>query len=236
MWLQRKKPVSRIYQGTTLPRWPVREQTVNSLTHLNLRFLDLLAEQAKVEGARIGILRDVSYLWDGLSVEARQRAASCPYLLVDAGFWDPVRWRSQEGRIQSCNMPGFFTVERSLKVAYQVFFYAWHLSTSSQEFEAQLLLGMSPTCMDALSRYTLPQVLELAERSTNWMSPRWPHQVGFWRDLLLAAGSAEFAALETAQMRGLQLLAADIQGPRSSRALPVECVVEAVVGRQCTNV
>jgi len=76
--------------------------------------------------------------------------------------------------------------------------------------------------MEALSAYTLPQVFELAERSTYWMGPRWPSHVGFWRDLFLAAWSGEFAALEAAQMQGIPLLAAESLSV-SMRSLQLEC-------------
>jgi hypothetical protein len=226
----------------SMPARPMREDVLNSLIELNTQFLELLAEQGRVDATRIDglLLREVSHRWSEFDAEAKRRAASCPYLLVDAGFGDPDRWRTRGFAARSADTPAFFTVDRCRIVARQVFLYAWHLS-NSRTFEGRVLLGMCSDCIEALRSYTLPQVLELAEQSTHSIWPRWPHLVGFWRELLLAARSGEFAALEAAKMHGIPLLAADFRaafvralqvqraadttsrdGPQS-RALPCDC-------------
>jgi hypothetical protein len=229
MWLQREKPKPEIDRVVrSMPPSPMREEILSSLTELNMQCLEIMAKQGRVDDSRTGslFLREVSRRWGDLDAEARRRAASCPYLLVDAGFGDPDRWR-RGFAVQSANPPAFFTGERCLILARQVFLYAWYLS-KTEKFDGRVLLGMSSGCMEALRSYTVLQVLELAERSTNWMCPRWPHLVGFWRGLLLAAKSGEFAALEAAKMHGIPLLAG---GSRSAsvRALQVECVAAHTV-------
>jgi hypothetical protein len=232
MWLQREKPKSQIEVAGSIPPSPIREEILSSLTELNMQCLELMAEQGRVDdGTRIGsrhLLREVTDRWGDLDAEARRRAASCPYLLVDASFGDTDRWRSRGFTVQSADTPAFFTVERCLIVARQVFLYAWHLS-NSQKFNGRAFLGMSSGCMEALRSYTLPQVIELAEHSTHWICPRWPHLVGFWRELLLAARSGEFAALEAAKMHGISLLAADIRSA-SVHALQVERAADTTSG------
>lgn len=89
---------------------------------------------------------------------------------------------------------------------------------------------MSSGCMEALRLYTLAEILELAEHSTNWIHPRWPHLVGFWRDLLVAAKSGEYAALEAAKMQGIPLLAAEIESGESMRVLQAERPIYAARG------
>jgi hypothetical protein len=230
MWLQREKPKSQIEVVGSIPPSPMSEEILSSLTELNMQCLELMAEQGTVDdGTRIGsrlLLREVTHRWGDLDAEARRRAASCPYLLVDAGFGDTDRWRNRGSAVQSAD--AFFKVERCLIVARQVFLYAWHLS-NSQKFNGRAFLGMSSGCMEALRSYTLSQVLELAEHSTHWICPRWPHLVGFWRELLLAARSGEFAALEAARMHGILLLAADIRSV-PVRVVQVECAAETTSG------
>jgi hypothetical protein len=229
MWLEREKPKSQIDQVVgSMQLLPMREEILSSLTELNLQCLEMMAaEQGTVYNTRTGglLLREVSHRWGNLDAEARRRAASCPYLLVDAGFGEPDRWLSGRFTVQSSDTPAFFTGERCLIVARQVFLYAWYLS-KTEKFDGRVLLGMSSGCMEALRSHTLLQVLELAERSTNWICPRWPHLVGFWRELLLAAKSGEFAALEAAKMHGIPLLAGDSRSA-SVRALNVERVAAA---------
>lgn len=192
--------------------WLKREAILSSLTDLNLQCLELMAEQGRVDGTRDGVVlfQEVNERWGALDAEARRRAASCPFLLVDAGFGDPNRWHSRDFAVQVADTRAFFTVERCLIVARQVFLYAWHLS-NSQKPDGRILLGMSPGSVDALRSYSLPRVIEVAEHSTDCICPRWPHLIEFWRELLLAAESGEFVALEAAKMHGLTLLAANIR-------------------------
>jgi len=233
MWLQREKPKPQIDQVVrSMPPSPIRGDILSPLTELNMQCLELMAEQGRADDTRTGslLLREVSNRWGDLDADARLRAASCPYLLLDAGFGDPDRWRSRGLQVQSTHTPAFFTGERCLVVARQVFLYAWYLS-NSQQFDGRVLLGMSSGCMEALRSYTLLQVLELAERSTNWICPRWLHLVGFWRELLLAAKSGEFAALEAAKMHGIPLLAGDSRSA-SVRALQFECASAETTSEQ----
>jgi hypothetical protein len=191
----------------------VRSEAFDSLVELNERCLDLLADQALASPPQGNLLlRQVGEIWCTLDENARQRAAACPYLLVDAGFSDPSRWRWMEGRCVSEAAPApyasFFTVPRASAVAHQVFMYAWYLARSGQA-AAQLHLGMPTSCTHLISACTLPQIHDLAERHPEWMRPRWPTKVKVWRELLLAAASGEGIALENARMHGLQLLAAE---------------------------
>jgi hypothetical protein len=181
---------------------------------LNEQCLDLLAEQAAAQPLHGNqLLRQVGEIWRSLDSSARQRAASCPYLLVDVGFTDPNRWRRSAGQL--VNAPavpygGFFTVPRAGAVADQVFMYAWYLTQSKGLF-AQLHLGISPPCAHLISGWTLPQIHELAKQHPEWMRPRWLTKVRLWRDLLLAAASGDGRALERARMHGLQLLAGEVR-------------------------
>src|SRR6202011_6187031 len=73
--------------------WPCAE-TLTTLTELNEQCLELLSEQAKLDTAPSSpILRNLGDLGSQLDINSRRRAAACPYLLLDAGFADPYRWR-----------------------------------------------------------------------------------------------------------------------------------------------
>jgi hypothetical protein len=213
MVLRRATDVDLVGELANLTNSGLRSEALDSLADLNGQCLELLAEQALAQPAQSNmLLRQVGELWRTLDEEARRRAASCPYLLVDAGFADPSRWRWLEGQYVSEAAPAshtsFFTVPRALGVARQVFMYAWHLARSKNT-SAQVLLGMPTQCTHLISACTLPQIHELAELHPEWMRPRWPTRVKVWRDLLLAAASGEVVALENARMHGLQLLAAE---------------------------
>jgi len=190
----------------------LRPETLDSLAELNELCLELLAEQAAARGATANqLLRQVAELWHGLDGAARRRAAACPYLLLDAGFADPARWRAppapQVGDAHGA-YGSFFTVPAAAEVARLVFTYAWHLARS-QGAAARLLLGMPAPSAALIGRYTLCQIQALGERRAEWLKPRWPARVPMWRELLLAAAGGESAPLERARLRGLTLLAAE---------------------------
>lgn len=193
----------------------LRAGTLESLVELNESCLALLAEQAAVRGAPANpLLRQVGELWRLLDAAARRRAAACPYLLLDAGFADPLRWRptaaQQVGDAGRAAYTSYFTVPGATEVARLVFTYAWHLARS-QGLAARLLLGMPAPCAALIGHYTLRQIQALAESRLEWLKPRWPARVEVWRELLLAAASGETAALERARLRGLTLLAAEVR-------------------------
>lgn len=186
---------------------------LDSLIELNELCLSLLAEQAAVRsGPPSGLLQQLSELWHRLDGASRHRAAACPYLLLDAGFADPLRWQippaRQVGDGGSHRYACYFTVPAAAEVARLVFIYAWHLARS-HAVAARLLLGMPESSAALIGRYTLRQIQTLAENHLDWLRPRWPARVQVWRKLLVAATSGEMAALERARLWGLTLLAAE---------------------------
>jgi hypothetical protein len=215
MVLHRETEDEIVGEFANLDAASMRSEAFDSLVELNGQCLELLADQALVQPAHGNLLlRQVGEIWRTLNEGARQRAAACPYLLVDAGFSDPGRWQWSQGQHVQEPSPApyasFFTVPRASAVARQVFMYAWHLA-QAKDTSAQLLLGMPTHCTQLISSCTLPQIHELAERHPEWMRPRWPTKVKVWRELLLAAASGEVIALENARMHGVQLLAAEFR-------------------------
>src|SRR4030081_1252548 len=81
-------------EGASLVAGWLHPGTLESLLELNELCLALLAEQAAARNVQASLLlREVGELWRVPAAAARRRAAACPYLLVDAGFADPLRWR-----------------------------------------------------------------------------------------------------------------------------------------------
>ena len=201
----------------------LRLETLESLLELNELGLALLAEQAR-EAADGMPLRAAAELWRGLEPPARRRAAACPYLLLDAGFADPQRWRrvadSQVGDAAPASYAAFFTVPGAIELHRLVLTYAWHL-TRTQGAAARLLLGIPAPSAQLIAQCTLRQMHALAEAHPEWLRPRWPGREELWHGLLAAAGSGDARALEQAHIRGLTLLAAELRAAGSAWAARV---------------
>jgi hypothetical protein len=192
-----------------------RSEALNSLAELNAQCLELLSEQALALPAQANLfLHNVSEMWRSLDPLARRRVASCPYLLIDAGFSDPGHWRWLEERHVNETPPSpynvFFTVPRAPTIARQIFLYVWHLA-QSKSLTAQMLLGVPAPCMRLIGACTLREAHGLADRHPDWLRPRWTNKVKLWRELFLAAASGEPLVLESAYMHGLQLLAGELR-------------------------
>jgi hypothetical protein len=188
-------------------------ETLESLTELNDQCLELLSEHASsAGGARYPLLHELADLWSRLDIPARQRAAGCPFLIVDAGFADPRNWASgntiHESRHPAPSPALFFGGVRAGNLLRLALTYGWHLARS-RPAAARVLLGMSPLCAERIAGLTLRQIATLAEQHPEWLQPRWSQRVPVWRELLRAAICGDETALERARMRGLQLLAAE---------------------------
>lgn len=191
----------------------LRREMAEALADVNHRCLGLLAEQALAAGSLAQpALRQVGELWRALDERSRRQAASCPYLLVDACFGEPQRWRWLSGSLvtDAAGAPcaSFFTVPQTAAVARTVFVYAWSLVVSHSD-GARAVLGIHPHCASLLGACTVPQVHELAERGCGWLRPRWLKRTWLWRQMLVAAAEDDTAALERSRMQGMQILAAE---------------------------
>ena len=194
--------------------WPCAE-TLETLAEVNEQCLELLTEQALLRVSPAApMFRELADLWGQLDVTSRRRAAACPYLLIDAGFADPYRWRWVGGNRVGDREPtayvSFFTAPGAMKVAHQVFTNAWYI-VRTQPVGAPLYLGMPGQCANLLRACTMRQVTELANQHAGWLRPRWAGRVKIWRELLEAAISGEGLALEMARLHGVQLLATELK-------------------------
>jgi len=186
--------------------------TLESLFELNEFALALLAEEAALRPqAPSPLLRQIAALRGVLGEMAVPRAAACPYLLVDAGFADPRRWRYERREVNDgygAEAPGFFTAPGATALSRLVLTYAWHLARA-EGAAARLLLGMPGSVAALIGRCTLRRIEHLAEEHPGWLTPRWPSRVAVWRELLLTAAAGESPALERVRLKGITLMAAE---------------------------
>jgi hypothetical protein len=215
MMLHCEKEIDVVGERASVVAAVARSEALSSLAELNSQCLELLSEQALTQPVQANLfLHHIGEIWRSLDEQSRRRVASCPYLLLDPGFCDPGHWHWLDERRVNEAPPTpyntFFTVPRAATVARQIFIYVWHL-VQSKNLTAQLLLGVPTPCARLISGCTLRQVHGLAERHPDWLRPRWPNKIKLWRELFLASASGEAAALESAYLYGLQLLAGELR-------------------------
>jgi len=190
-------------------------ETLKTLMELNEQCLELLIEEALLRSAHAPpMFRELVELWSQLNVASRRRAAACPFLLVDAGFADPYRWRwtggNRVGDGEPISYTAFFTAATAARLAHQVFTNAWYIART-QALSAGLYLGMPSHCVTLLRKWTMRQITELGNQHAGWLRPRWPGRVRLWRRLLGAAISGDGLSLEMARLHGVQLLAMELK-------------------------
>jgi hypothetical protein len=199
--------------------WAVNHWLANgvldSMAEINAQCIELLSEMADGATQGLPLLECQLPLWRSLSAGARMRLAGCPYLLVDAGFGDPLRWEriARQGVSEqplewqeSC-----FKGERASCFARGVLVYGWYLARSHGAV-ARLALGMAPACLQAIGALSLLELDGVCERYPGWIRPRWESQPLVWRQILSAAVRDDRAAFQQAGLHGMQLLAAAAAG------------------------
>jgi hypothetical protein len=181
---------------------------IPEINELALRQARRRAQSAAAGGD--ALLRELRGLWCALDDAALVRVARCPYLLVDAGFADPMRWHFEgaPGVRDAERLHGVFCGEGASELARLVFTYSWHLARAHRH-AARLAFGMSVECIELIAAFTPNQIMQIADRHPYWVGPRWPRRIGTWRMLLHAALDHDPRSLELAQLAGLRMLAGE---------------------------
>jgi hypothetical protein len=156
-----------------------------------------------------GLVQSLLHEWCALERPAQQRLARCPYLLLDAGFEDPARWRAEPAVHEAHEERGHAGCELDaawLALVRRALLLAWHMARA-QPLAARVLLGMGAASAQCIAARGLTDLDELALREAGRVAPRWQRQPQVWRQLLRASHGPAQELLWT-QLRGLQLLAA----------------------------
>ncbi len=178
------------------------------VAELNLEILEV----------HVGSLPALQCQWRRLSGAARLRLASCPFLLVEAGFAQPEVWARLPNLGVHEAMPlRALLARRSALPApllHRVLLLAWHMARANRS-KARIALGMSGTCAGVIACCRLTDLEALAERRPGWIRPRWDQQAELWGAWLAAAANDSPLELERLQLWGLQMLAAEVRRQRS---------------------
>ena len=161
-----------------------------------------------------------------LDGRARMSVARCPYALFTFGFDDDRFWTSALDEAQAAAREE--TVEARygalsgapMQAAFTevAMFLAWH-TAHAHRIAARVLFGMREEIASKLTRIPLWQLRRIAIDYPGLLTPRWPGNPAFWPDLIRFAAVGNSRKLETTQMLGNQLTAAELDGalPRATR-------------------
>jgi hypothetical protein len=141
----------------------------------------------------------------------QQRAAECPFLLLDAGFHDEEWWRGlKHGLPRIARDPlGCLPQQRAIPLARSTLTLAWYWARANLE-TAALALGMSPTCSVLIASLTLQDLETIAHRQYKCLRPRWADRPAVWRALLGAARQADPQPLSDFRLYGAQLIIGEL--------------------------
>lgn len=156
----------------------------------------------------------------------RRALAATPFALCSLGFDDQQFWSAaltdtgpeaepvevRYGVLSAAPMQAAFC-EIALVLA-------WH-TASSNRVAARVLFALPDTLATQLVAAPLWRLRRIAMDYPGVLTPRWPANPAFWPDLVRFAAAEDSRRLETAQLLGNQLIAAELAGldPRPGKRL-----------------
>jgi len=185
------------------------------LAELNSECLGQLVVRAADDDASSSmpvLLSSLRAQWATLPAHAVRRLAAAPFSLFDAGFASAPRWLEVRTRgvheLPQRVEPAFFSPDLARAITRRMLVYGWHLARSRPR-AACMVFGSTLAGVESLAACSLVSLEAAADRNAEALRPRWPNQVGFWRELLLAASAGADQRLHELLLGGVQRLAAE---------------------------
>lgn len=186
---------------------PLAEINTECLGHLVMR----AAECGNIASAP-PLLAKLHTHWAALPAQAVKRLSAAPYSLFDAGFASAPRWLELRTRgvneVPQRAEPAFFDSVSARPITRRMLVYGWHLARSRPR-AACLVFGSTIPAVQSLAACSLVVLEAAAERNADALRPRWSNQLGYWRELLVAASDGADRRLHELLLGGVQRLAAD---------------------------
>jgi hypothetical protein len=192
------------------------------LAELNAECLGHLCLRAAETGPMAGGPRLLSVLhehWASMPAHAVRRLSGAPFSLFDAGFATAQRWLEHRGRgvheLAQCVEPPFFEATQARSITRRMLVYGWHLARSRPRV-ACLVFGSTIGAVESVAACSLAALEAAADRNADILRPRWSGQIGFWRELLVAASAGADGRLHELLLGGVQRLAAETLAAHAS--------------------
>jgi hypothetical protein len=189
---------------------------LESLRDINDHCIEVLIGLARAppdSGSSVAHL--VDHLRDALcamSVSARNRAAQCPFLLVDMEFRDLEWWHAVSRHPEKTwkMRPWLPSLPRrsAVQLARTALMFAWHTARINRE-AAIVFLGIAPAVATTMASMHLRLIDRIADRHYQHLRPRWEDRPAAWKQLLQSAQSGDASSMYAFHLRGLQLLSSE---------------------------
>lgn len=196
------------------PRWK-GIQSLNLVHQINERCIGLLCDVAVADArpTALPIIAQNRDLWVHLGLEARQKTARIPFVIVDAQFKNEEWWRraaeSDARESEAEESLNGLPREASEHLMHELTIFAWQTARWDRTV-AQMSLGMSPPVVELIAALTPQQVRAIATRDSQGMRVRWADDPRFWRDLLVAAKAGNDEKLAEIHLHAKLLLCSEL--------------------------
>ena len=194
--------------------------TLSAIHDLNSDYIELLIANRDVPQLSASLPPTVLAGLAELNKAARRALAACPFALYSLGIEHQDFWRACGGFMVAEETPRYqssMSLSAVTSFGISALFFAWHVA-SAQRMAAKVFFAMPDAALDALARLRLWELQRMAAERSMLMKPRWPTNNGFWPDLVRFAARGDIERLNTTQLLGSQLIAADLRAHAASRS------------------
>lgn len=191
------RPIAKRVVPPAAPRWK-GAQCLAPVQRLNERCIELLCDVAVSADVELQIIKENAGLWTQLNLDARQRLARVPLVIVDAQFKNDEWWRrvaQPSGKdADAAAMWNGLPSGVSEELMHETLMFGWQI-VGSNRIIALTSFAMSPSVAEMIAALTPKSIREIAVRQCSSIEIRWGNDVEFWHDLLHAAVTANEEAL-----------------------------------------
>jgi hypothetical protein len=203
------------------PRW-TGAPAIELAHQLNRQCVDLACELAASPHTTLpAFILQNRDLWRLLELEARQRVAAFPFVIVDARFQDAAWWRDILSKL-AINPADLTLSSRSDPKLFEDLMLETLLFARQAAREdivvATALFAMTSPVASLIASLSLQQVRAIALSHTEQLRVRWDETPEFWGDLLIACRADDEVALAAIRRRGKRLFCGELApSPPSAR-------------------
>ncbi len=190
-------------------------QSLRRVYALNEHCLEVMAQLARRDSERTTVeaINHLRGAWRTLDIAARQRAARCPVLLLDAQFQNEEWWRwAKDARPRyrrTVSPQPCFAPKQAEALMRETLMLAWSIA-GAEPNTATVLFGMTPMVSSIIADFGPQQVERIAALHSASIRPRWANVPGFWRKLLQAACAGDEDSLHDVRLYSIQLLGGEL--------------------------